>query len=203
MNYIEWIGYLGSVIIAVSLTMTSMVKLRWLNFIGALVFAIYGVVIKAIPVALVNGFITAIDIYYLYKMYTTKDFFKLMDSNKYDAYLKNFLSFYEKNIHTHFPEFANSIDKDAMCILTLRNMDIAGVFIAHIENDTTLIIDLDFAIPQYQDFKTGRFLFIKNQQLFKDKGIKKIEVKASTKSQHGYYSKMGFVEENDTFVKTI
>ena len=44
-SYVEWFGYLGSVIVAVSLTMSSIKKLRWYNFVGAAIFSIYGFVI--------------------------------------------------------------------------------------------------------------------------------------------------------------
>lgn len=200
-NYLEWIGYIGSVTIAISLTMTSMVKLRWLNFIGALIFTVYGFAIHALPVALVNSFITIIDVYYLYKMYTTKDYFKLMETNSNDDYLKSFLLFYKTNIKRDVPNF-EKVEKNSISILILRNMNIAGVFVGHQEEDT-LYIDLDFATPPYQDFKTGRFLLIKNLHLFKEKGIKEIVVKPTTKSLRQYYSKMGFSETEELFVKKI
>ena len=35
MNWVEAVGYLGSLLVAVSLTMSSLVRLRWLNLAGA------------------------------------------------------------------------------------------------------------------------------------------------------------------------
>lgn len=191
-NYLEWIGYIGSVIIAISLTMTSMVKLRWLNFVGALIFTIYGVAINAIPVALVNGFITLIDLYYLYKMYTSKDYFTLLDMDSRDPYLSEFFKFYEKGISKEFPDFNMVTKENQMAILILRNMTVASVFIGHLEEDSTLVIDLDFAIPQYQDLKTGHFLLVKKVDFLKAKGAKKITFIPKTKSLQHYYTKMGF-----------
>ncbi|QYK00908.1 YgjV family protein [Shewanella psychrotolerans] len=69
----EWVGYLASVVVAVSLMMSNIKKLRWWNLIGALLFVAYGVAISAIPVALVNFFIVLIDIYYLVKLYREPD----------------------------------------------------------------------------------------------------------------------------------
>ena len=202
-NYLEWIGYIGSVIVAISLTMTSMVKLRWLNVIGALMFTIYGVAIQAIPVALVNGFITLIDVYYLYKIYTTKDYFKILESDSEAAYTKSFLSFYNKSIERHFPNFSIKTKKEAFTLLILRNMVVAGIFAGHKENDSTLVIDVDFAIPQYQDLKTGHYLYIKNIPLFTEKGITQIKVTPSTKSLKNYYSKMGFIATGAVYSKKL
>ncbi|MBR9729198.1 YgjV family protein [Shewanella intestini] len=67
----EWVGYLASVVVAVSLMMADIKKLRWWNLIGAALFVAYGLAIDAIPVALVNFFIVLIDIYYLIKLYNT------------------------------------------------------------------------------------------------------------------------------------
>ncbi|MCL1091212.1 hypothetical protein L2744_16700 [Shewanella profunda] len=65
----EWVGYLASVVVAISLMMSNIKKLRWWNLIGAALFVSYGVAIDAYPVALVNFFIVLIDIYYLVKLY--------------------------------------------------------------------------------------------------------------------------------------
>jgi large-conductance mechanosensitive channel len=65
----EWVGYLASVVVAISLMMADIKKLRWWNLIGAGLFVAYGLAIDAIPVALVNFFIVIIDVYYLVKLY--------------------------------------------------------------------------------------------------------------------------------------
>ena len=63
---IEWVGYLASILIAISMLMKDMVKLRFINLVGCILFAIYGFTIGAYPVAIINVFITFINIYYLY-----------------------------------------------------------------------------------------------------------------------------------------
>ena len=65
----EWVGYLASALVALSLMMSDIKKLRWWNLCGAALFVAYGVAIDAIPVALVNFFIVIIDCYYLVKLY--------------------------------------------------------------------------------------------------------------------------------------
>ncbi|ABI40101.1 conserved hypothetical protein [Shewanella sp. MR-4] len=65
----EWVGYLASVVVAISLMMSNIKKLRWLNLLGALLFVAYGMAIQAYPVAAVNFFIVLIDAYYLVVIY--------------------------------------------------------------------------------------------------------------------------------------
>lgn len=202
-NYLEWIGYIGSVTIAISLMMSSMLKLRWTNLIGALIFTIYGIAIHAIPVALVNGFIVIIDAYYLFKIYTNRDAFELLEVKHKDAYLLSFLHFHDKTIKQHFPDFKHINNDDGVIFFILRNMIPAGVFMGKKENEDTLTIELDFATPQYQDFKTGRSFFIENPRIFKEKGFKTLEVRPATKALRLYYKKMGFTENDGLFRKEV
>ena len=60
--WIEWFGYAASVVVAISLMMSSIVKLRWFNLTGATMFSAYGFVIGAWPVGFLNLFIVAINI---------------------------------------------------------------------------------------------------------------------------------------------
>ena len=69
---IEWVGYAASIMIAISLIMTNIVKLRVINSIGCILFAIYGFTVRAYPVGIINTFIFFINCYYLYKMHKDK-----------------------------------------------------------------------------------------------------------------------------------
>lgn len=71
-NLIEGLGYLASVLVAISFLMTSINKLRFLNLIGSTCFVIYSVAIHAIPVALINIFTICVNVYYLISPNTSK-----------------------------------------------------------------------------------------------------------------------------------
>ena len=64
-TFLQWIGYLDSVIIAVSMTMNSILKFRWINLAGALTFSLYVFLIEAMPDGVLNAFISFLNIYYL------------------------------------------------------------------------------------------------------------------------------------------
>ncbi|MEC3908620.1 uroporphyrinogen decarboxylase [Tamlana sp. 2201CG12-4] len=57
MNWVEILGYIASILIVISITMESIVKLRIVNFIRAALLGTYGVFIKFVPIILVNYFI--------------------------------------------------------------------------------------------------------------------------------------------------
>jgi hypothetical protein len=41
-KYLEYIGYVASLIVLISLLMSSVKRLRWINMIGSLIFGAYG-----------------------------------------------------------------------------------------------------------------------------------------------------------------
>jgi len=102
---IELIGYIGSLLIALSLLMSNIKKLRLLNLLVSLSFTIYGFLTKTYPVMAVNLFITIVNIWYLIQMDMKKDFFKILEIQPSDAYLENFLNFHDKDIKLFFPTF--------------------------------------------------------------------------------------------------
>lgn len=65
MDWRELIGYTGSILIAVSLMMKNVVRLRYYNMAGAAAFALYGLLINAWPVFLLNAFNAAINLYHV------------------------------------------------------------------------------------------------------------------------------------------
>ena len=71
-NMVEILGYAASIMVAISLTMKDIVRLRVLNFIGCALFTAYGIMIDAWPVVATNGFIACVNIYFLAKMQKEK-----------------------------------------------------------------------------------------------------------------------------------
>ena len=65
---IELFGYFGSVLVALSLMFEDIFWLRIVNLTGAVVFVIYGGIIKSYPVVALNAFVCVVNIYHLYKL---------------------------------------------------------------------------------------------------------------------------------------
>ena len=75
----EIIGYVASVLVAISLMMSSILKLRVINLLGAALFTLYGLLIGAYPVAVMNFFIVLIDLYYLCELIPSREQFTLFE----------------------------------------------------------------------------------------------------------------------------
>ncbi|GAB6087093.1 hypothetical protein [Alkaliphilus crotonatoxidans] len=205
---LEWIGYAASILIAISLLMSSIVKLRWLNLIGSLLFSIYGFAIGAMPVGFINLFIIFINLYYLYKIYSEREYFKIIEIGQSDKYLMEFLNYYNNDINHIFPLFQREkLNEDIIGFYILRNLVPAGIFIASKYDDTTLLIEIDFAVPAYQDFKIASYIFNNNREYFLKLGYQRFITYSQDQKHLNYLNKMGFtssqISGQTMFVKNI
>jgi hypothetical protein len=65
---LELFGYAASALIAISLMMSSILRLRIINLAGAAAFATYGLLIHAYPVVVLNSCIVLVNVFYLVRM---------------------------------------------------------------------------------------------------------------------------------------
>lgn len=196
-NILEWIGYLASVIVALSLAMSSIVKFRWINLIGASTFSIYGFLIGALPVGFLNALIALIDVYFLYTIYSRKEVFETLEIRSDNKYLLRFLDFHDKEIQKYFPEFTYKPEMNTISFFVLRNMSVAGLFLAHREDESTLKVGLDYVIPEYRDFKNGRYIYSHLKNSFIENGFKKVVSAGQSKKHSKYLKKIGFIESGN------
>jgi GNAT superfamily N-acetyltransferase len=197
----EIIGYAASVLVAISLMMSAIVKLRVVNMIGAFTFAVYGILINSIPVAAMNAFIVLINVYFLVKIFKSDKYFELLPSSYESTYLKNFLSFYKENIQKYQPDFSFKKSYN-WALFVLSDMVPAGLILGN-RKDNRLQIDLDFVIPSYRDFKIGKYLFNEKLSYFKTEGIETIVASPGNEHHNNYLEKVGFERKNDLYILSV
>lgn len=188
------LGYVASVIIALSMTINSIVKFRWVNLIGAATFSIYGFIIGAYPVGFLNGFIVLVDLYYLRRIYSKQELFETLEIHPDNKYLLRFLEFHKTEIEKFFPHFSYKPELNTVSFFILRNMAVAGVFLAHKESEDTLKVGLDFVIPAYRDYKNGEHIYLRVIKKFAENGCKKVIASGDSKEYAQYLKKLGFVQ---------
>ncbi len=199
-SLVEWLGYAASALVLISLSMSSIAKLRWFNLMGALAFAVYGYLIGAWPVTLMNSAIAGVNVYYLFQLYTRRDDFKALEIGADDAYLQEFLAGHGKDIRRWYPEF-DSLPQEALVLLVLRNLAVAGILVLANRDDHTTEIIVDYVIPEYADRKVGRYLFYQNRDFFRSRGINRVIVYNKRIRNRGYFDAMGFrMGDNDQLV---
>jgi GNAT superfamily N-acetyltransferase len=170
-----------------------------INLLGAIVFSVYGLLIQAYPVAAVNGFIVLVNLYYLRGMLRTEEFFRLLEIKPDSDYLRYFLGFYRDQIQRYMPGFATpapSTGGATLAVFVLRDLVPAGLLLGEARQQT-LHVQLDFVIPQYRDFKIGRYLFDEQAEFFRSRGITEIVSAPGSNEHSAYLKRMGFTRDEE------
>lgn len=207
LEWTEWLGYAASVIVAASLTMNNIRRLRWINMAGALAFTVYGALLNLYPVLIVNAFIVGINIYYITRMRLTRDRFNLISIDpKSSVFLPRFIDFHKSEISEHFPDFdADSLDDKEVIFIT-RNVIPVGLIVYSEKPNAVIEIVLDYAIPTYRDYENATYFFQEFSTLMHEKGFKKYISYCKVPVHQRYLRRMKFKEdphEPEMFVRNI
>ena len=125
-----------------------------------------------------------------------------MEVNPDSRYLKNFIEFYHKDIELFFPSYLFKPKNDQLIVFVLRNMVPVGLLIVKSQEDTAEIF-LDFVIPGYRDFRSGKFLFEESAGFFAEKGIKQLVSVAGNIKHETYLKRIGFKYEGGRYVRLV
>jgi ribosomal protein S18 acetylase RimI-like enzyme len=177
----EIIGYAASFLVAISLVMVSIVRLRFINLAGAVTFVVYGTLIGSIPIILTNGFITAVNVYYLQKLLrrNTRAFAYLPAGPEQRQRMEEFIEAYEQDVRRFYPLFQRglverALDGPGTVYLCLKNLKMVGIAafvpvpaaeelavaehreaMAYVRRELfprhTVYMPLDYVAPKYRD----------------------------------------------------
>jgi hypothetical protein len=193
----QLLGYIASVLLAISLLVNNDLKFRWLNTFGCITFIGYGILINAFPVILTNGILLLINIIYLFKIYNTKEDFDLLEFKGDEKLVHKFLSFYKKDIDKYFPEFNIETTNANLRFVVIRDIVIANLFAASVSEEGTALVDINYTVAKYRDYKVGKFIFEKEKKYLLAKGVKKIVYQKVFSKQHeNFLNNMKFEKEN-------
>jgi hypothetical protein len=203
-DVVELIGYVASALIVLSLLMASVLKLRVINLVGAVVFTLYGVLIGSVPVVLTNGAIVVIDVYYLWRMWrerAAESYFEIVAWPTDGVYLPRFLAFHAADIARSQPRF-DRVRDDHVAFVVLRDAQPVGAVLTREAGDGTAVVDLDYVIPAHRDFQAGAHVFGPHGP-FARRGIRAVRTAADTPVHRRYLERLGFTPSGDTWTLAI
>ncbi|MEO6948028.1 MAG: hypothetical protein ABI123_00240 [Ginsengibacter sp.] len=200
----EGLGYLATLLLAISLVVNNDLKFRWINASGCFTFMVYGILIHAVPIIITNALLFAINLYYLFRLYRADEDFDLIEFQGDEKLVHKFLSFYAKDIKNYFPNYQHDPQYNTFNFVILRNLVIANIFVAHLDADGDAVVKLNYTVPKYRDYKVGTFLFEKNNQYLVSKGVKKlIYDHVFNKGHKKFLHVNGFREKGAEFIKVL
>lgn len=76
-------------------------------------------------------------------------------------------------------------------------MAVAGIFLAHRKDDNVLKVGLDYVVPEYRDYKNGKYVYHRLKDNFIEEGYKKVVANGGTSKYVKYLKKFGFMKNSD------
>ena len=199
-----YIGYLASLFLIISLCIHGDIKFRIYNSLGCVAFTIYGIAFNAWPVILTNAILLAINFYYLRKLYQHRENFDLIPFTVDDKIVQKFLHFYAVDIATYFPAYSESSTKANFNFIVLRDLVIANIFSATLDEKCDANVHINYTIKKYRDFKVGKFIFEKEKENLMAKGVKRIVYKNVQNKSHVTFLEMyGFKKMGEQYIKEL
>jgi len=195
-HWLQLLGYAASALIAISLMMRSVVRLRLINLAGAATFSIYGFLIGAYPVGILNMMTASINIIQLIRLRRRKEIFRILEVSPESQYLSYFLAFERSDIRKFVPRFAFDPTSTNLVMFVLRDLVPAGLLLGEMKSDK-LYVHLDYAVAQYRDLKIGTFLFVDQADFFRGRGVKEVLSPAGVGEHPKYLERMGFSPAGD------
>jgi len=201
-GYIDLLGYVASFIILVSLTMKSIVKLRWINAIGSLLFVVFAFLTKSTPTIVMNFGIIFIDIAYVLGLSLKHSDYHLVKAERGSAWLEFFYQSNKIEIDDIFG--VDAFGEAKYFSYFVCNNEIAGLLAWKEISPVECRILIDFVTPRFRDFKIGRYFFLRHLSIFREKGYSRLLYENVGKKHWKYLGKLGFIESSPgCFVKDV
>lgn len=197
--WVEYFGTAMSIIIAVSLMQKNIRWLRIINAAGALGFAVYGVLISALPVIALNSFIVVIDLWFLLKMRNADDRFDFLTVDGLKSiYIRKFIEFHMDDITSFFPDF-NAEDRELVkgCLILRDVIPVSIILYRLDEEKKNGEIIIDYSVPSHRDRSNARYFFdyvLRHVELGE---AERLTAVAGSSSHEKYLKHMGFKAVSD------
>jgi len=203
MGWRDLIGWVGTVVVVVSLLQTGILRLRLLNLVGSSVLLVFNVLIQVWPMVGLNAVLALINIVQLRKLLTERHddgAYTVLEVGGNDAYLRHVIATHGADIARFNPGFTiDSIDEHTLAFLVQRSDRTAGVVLAHGAGLGRAQIDLDYVLPAYRDFTPGEFVY-RRSDVFARHGIVKVAARRDMQHSDAYLTGLGFRSEGSDLV---
>ncbi len=191
---VETLGYAASFIILVSLTMKSIVRLRWINAAGSLLFVAFALLTRSIPTVVMNLGIIGIDLFYVFRMARIRSEYRMVHAERHSAFLSFFYERHREEIEGIFGEEAFSESTNFAWFAV--DDEIAGLFAWKETTPTECRILIDYVTGRYRDTRVGRYFFEDRLSSFREKGYALFRYVNVGESHWKYLRKIGFTEDS-------
>ncbi len=206
MPWLEIVGWIGSILVVLSLTQARVLRFRILNLTGSVIATAYNAIIGIWPFVAMNGAIAVINIYWLIRLGRERHdeaVYTVVEVGPDDAYLQHVLRVHARDIATFAPRFAARAapGERRLAFLVLRGDRTVGVVELRDAGAGTAVVELDWVTERFRDFTPGEFVH-RRSGIFAAAGFTRV-VAAPAHADAAYLTRVGFRPEGSAWVRDV
>ena len=195
MNWLEIGGWIGSILVVVSLTQARVLRFRWLNLVGSIIATAYNAIVGIWPFVAMNAAIALINIFWLTRLYRERHSavaYETVEVAPDDSYLRHLLRVNAADIARSTPGFAPElVDATCLAFLVVKGDETVGVVCVRPRTDGEATVVLDWVNTKFRDFTPGEFVY-RQSGVFAAHGINRLVVAGAPEREGSYLKRMGF-----------
>jgi hypothetical protein len=197
LSIFDIIGYVGSLLVVISMLMTSVMKLRIINTAGSILAVIYAIAIHAYPTLVMNLALIIINVINMRKLSNNSPEYRMVKAPGNDAILGDLVARYLDDIKKYFPGYRDLTAEDTAFIVFNSDVPV-GITVGTINNNCFDIM-IDYTVPAYRDCSVGKFIF----SHLKSFGLTKAQMSNPSNEHLSYLNKVGFSTDGNKFIKML
>jgi hypothetical protein len=198
---VEAIGWIGSVVLIVSLMQTRVMRFRVLNAVSCVVLVVYNGIIQVWPMVAMNVVLVGINVFVIARLLSRRH-----DDRAYEAvpigvdepYLRRVLDRHARDIAEFNPDLPADVAGSAEhAFLVTSEDDLVGVVLSRggTSPDEQQVL-LDYVLPPFRDFTPGEFVF-RPDGPFARLGTQRVVASPGMTASEKYLRTVGFRPEGD------
>ncbi len=196
------IGWVGSVLVVVSLMLPSVRRFRWMNFTGSVLATIYNGLFQIWPFFAMNLAIALIDAAWILRI--ERDArrgraYQLVPIDASEPYFAHMAHALGEAVDRWYPGFGvSAAPAGRRAFLVLHGEETIGLVVADVDGDVADIA-LDVVTPRFRDFTPGRFVYTQGG-LAQILGVSALRVRPGTTRDPDYFRAVGFQDAGEDLV---
>jgi hypothetical protein len=201
-NWLEVLGWTGSVVLVISLLQTRIIRLRLINLTGSLVLTVYNMAIEVWPMVGLNVVLSAINVFFLVTMLRTRHdprAYTVLEVQPDDRYLQHLLSVHAEDISRSFPHFTG-VQAHQSAFLIVHGDEAVGIVVIEDAEPGVAQIVLDWVTLRYRDSTPGEFVF-RRSDILSSRGYSRVMTMPDT--TEAYYPRIGFTPHGDRYTLEV
>ncbi|MCU0260648.1 MAG: hypothetical protein MUE78_06480 [Ilumatobacteraceae bacterium] len=194
----EVVGYVASALVVLSLTMTSVVRLRTISLVGSVTFVVYGALIGSMPIVITNAAIAVINVWFLRTELGMRRDLGASPIPADAPFLVDFVEFHRGEITQFQPDFRMPV-RDPFALLLTRDGLPAGAVLGERRGDELHIV-LDHVLRPYRDSRLGAWLYGPGVAVFRSSGFRRLVTEPGDATHRAYLERVGFRAADGQYV---